>query len=39
MIDALTESVDGIMDDHCGCKRYWRNREERIAHKYERKEE
>ena len=39
MIDALTESVDGIMDDHCGCKRYWRNREERIAHKHEHKEE
>lgn len=39
MIDALTKSVDGIMDDHCGCKKYWRNREERIAHNYEHKEE
>lgn len=22
MIDALTESVDGIVDDHCCCERY-----------------
>lgn len=35
MIDALTESVDGIMDDHCHCKKYQKSRSERKAHKYE----
>ena len=34
MIDALTESVDGIMDDHCGCKKYQRHRSERVAKKW-----
>lgn len=33
MIDALTESVDGIMDDHCSCQKYQKNKNERIAKK------
>ena len=35
MIDALTESVDGIVDDHCGCKRYQKSRSERTAKKWQ----
>ena len=35
MIDALTESVDGIMDDHCGCKKYQERRKERITKKWQ----
>lgn len=35
MIDALTESVDGIMDDHCGCKKYQKHRSERTAKKWQ----
>lgn len=35
MIDALTESVDGIMDDHCSCKRYQKSRSERTAKKWQ----
>lgn len=35
MIDALTESVDGIMDDHCGCKKYQKSRNERVAKKWQ----
>ena len=31
MIDALTESVDGIMDDHCCCDKYKINHSERKA--------
>lgn len=35
MIDALTESVDGIVDDHCGCKKYQKSRNERVAKKWQ----
>ena len=34
MIDALTESVDSIMDDHCNCKKYQHARKERQAKKW-----
>ena len=34
MIDALTESVDGIMDDHCSCKKYQKHRNERVTKKW-----
>ena len=33
MIDALTESVDGIMDDHCCCEKYKAARAERKKNK------
>ena len=36
MIDTLTESVDGIIDDHCHCEKYKITHEE---HKNRKKEE
>ena len=33
MIDALTESVDGIIDDHCRCEKYNFARDERRKNK------
>lgn len=36
MIDALTDTVDGIMDDHCCCEKYKTTHEE---HKKRKKEE
>lgn len=33
MIDALTDTVDGIMDDHCCCEKYNAAREERKKNK------
>lgn len=35
MIDTLTESVDGIMDDHCCCEKYKITHEERKNKKKE----
>ena len=35
MIDALTDTVDGIMDDHCCCERYKTSHEERKNRKKE----
>ena len=34
MIDALTESVDNISEDHCCCEKYQHSREERRAKKW-----
>ena len=34
MIDALTESVDNISEDHCCCEKYNAYRNERKAYKY-----
>lgn len=36
MIDALTDTVDGIMDDHCCCEKYKITHEE---HKRRKREE
>ena len=35
MIDSLTDTVDGIMDDHCCCERYNISHEERKNRKKE----
>ena len=35
MIDSLTDTVDGIMDDHCCCERYKISHEERKNRKRE----
>lgn len=35
MIDALTDTVDGIMDDHCCCEKYKTSHEERKNRKKE----
>ena len=35
MIDSLTDTVDGIMDDHCCCERYKTSHEERKNRKKE----
>ena len=35
MIDALTESVDNISENHCCCEKYHATRNERKAHKKE----
>lgn len=35
MIDTLTDTVDGIMDDHCCCERYKISHEERKNRKKE----
>ena len=35
MIDTLTDTVDGIMDDHCCCERYKTSHEERKNRKRE----
>lgn len=35
MIDTLTDTVDGIMDDHCCCERYKTSHEERKNRKKE----
>lgn len=35
MIDALTESVDNISENHCYCEKYHATRNERKAHKKE----
>lgn len=35
MIDSLTDTVDGIMDDHCYCEKYKTSREERKNRKKE----
>ena len=35
MIDTLTDTVDGIMDDHCCCEKYKTSHEERKNRKKE----
>ena len=38
MIDSLTDTVDGIMDDHCCCEKYKTSHEERKSRKKEKKD-
>ena len=39
MIDALTESVDGIMDDHCCCEKYHQQHQQNKLNKMNNRED